>query len=129
MGGVDVFGFVGGIVVVGESGGAGTVIGVVDVILFRRFDLKRLRRCSRSAFIFCACVRGGAGALVDDGVGGAAGSAHKDLIGVCVGVLVGDGIVAVAGASHSDVIGVFSGVGEGGSQIRKVCTTLPPKSD
>ena len=106
------FGFFGGIVVVGGSGSGG--FGVVVVVLLRRFGRNRFRRIRRNAVIFCACVRGGAGTLIGDGVGGTAGSDHGVLIVVCVGVLVGDGVGTVVGASHIGVVGVFSGVGEGG---------------
>ena len=71
MGGVDVFGFIiVDNVVVGGSGGSGGTVDVVGVVvgvvvvtvtLLCRFGLNLLRRSSRSAIIFWACVRGGAG--------------------------------------------------------------------
>ena len=115
---VDVFGFVGGIVVVDEFGVVEAVVGDVVVGLLRRFGLNLRRRSSRSACIFCAWVWGGAGVsvvggvsdafavlavvsvivlrgrvLVGDVVGGVAGSVHRDLVGVCIGVLTSGGVV------------------------------------
>ena len=120
--------FIGGNMVVGGSGGSGgtggvgVVVGVVVVVvtLLRRFGLNLLRRSSRSACIFWSCVRGGAGTLIDGGVGGVAGfvvviPSHS----IVVGVLSGVGEGGMHGSAHSDpladiVVGVLSGVGKGG---------------
>ena len=109
MGGVDVFGFIGGSVVVGGSGGTGGIVGVVVgvvvvvVTLLRRFGLNLLRRSSRSDCIFWACVRGGV-----------AGLAHGGSLDLFAEVLVVGEAVAVVIPSHGIVVGVLSGVGEGG---------------
>ena len=133
MGGVEVVGFVCGgvfvvrVVVVGFvlAIAVAVVGGVIVVVLFRRlFGLNLLRRCSRSANSFCSRVWGvavvlsgtyGGGVVDGDGVGGIAGHAHSDLVGVGVGVLIGDGVGGTAGSAQRVDVGVLSGVGDGGT--------------
>ena len=130
MGGVDGF-EVTVVVVVVVVDGVGVAVavtvvgGVIVVVLFRRlFGLNLLRRCSRSANSFCSRVWGvavvlsdmcGGGVVDEDGVGGIAGHAHSDLVGVGVGVLIGDGVGGTAGSAQRVDVGVLSGVGEGGT--------------